>query len=93
MFSSDRNVEVELIDYVIVLGLPWWLSVGKQSACNTGDSGDMGFIPGLGRSPGGGHGSYAPVTDFNFYKIWSENILNMIFDILKFLSFTLQPKI
>ena len=32
----------------------------------------MGLIPGLGRSPGGGHGSYAPVTDFNFYKIWSD---------------------
>ena len=29
-------------------------SVGKESACNTGN---MGLIPGLGRSPGGGHGS------------------------------------
>ena len=38
------------------LGLPWWLS-GKESACNAGDAGDMGSISGLGRSPGGGHGS------------------------------------
>ena len=29
-------------------------SAGKESACNTGD---LGSIPGLGRSPGGGHGS------------------------------------
>ena len=29
-------------------------SDGKESACNTGD---LGSIPGLGRSPGGGHGN------------------------------------
>ena len=27
--------------------------MGKESACNAGD---LGLIPGLGRSPGGGHG-------------------------------------
>ena len=27
---------------------------GKESACNVGD---LGLIPGLGRSPGGGHGN------------------------------------
>ena len=32
---------------------PWWLS-GKESACNAGD---MGFIPGLGRSPEEGNGN------------------------------------
>ena len=32
-------------------------SVGKESACNVGDTGDMGSIPGSGRSPGGGHGN------------------------------------
>jgi len=26
-------------------GLPWWLS-GKESACNAGDTGDIGSIPG-----------------------------------------------
>ena len=31
--------------------LPLWLS-GKESACNAGDLGDVGLIPGLGRSPG-----------------------------------------
>ena len=29
-------------------------SVGKEFTCNVGD---LGLIPGLGRSPGGGHGS------------------------------------
>ena len=31
--------------------LPWWLS-GKESTCNAGD---LGSIPGLERSPGGGN--------------------------------------
>ena len=35
-----------------IIGLPWWLS-SKESACNTGD---LGSIPGPGRSPGGGNG-------------------------------------
>ena len=30
---------------------------GKESAANAGDPGDTGSIPGLGRSPGGGHGN------------------------------------
>ena len=33
-------------------GLPWWL--GKELACN---SGDLGLIPGWGRSPEGGQGN------------------------------------
>jgi len=38
-------------------GIPWWLS-GKESACNTGD---LGSICGLGRSPGGRNGN--PIQD------------------------------
>ena len=37
-------------------GLPQWHS-GKESTCNAGATGDMGLIPGSGRSPGGGHGN------------------------------------
>ena len=33
--------------------LPWWLS-GKESICSAEDT---DLIPGLGRSPGGGHGN------------------------------------
>ena len=32
-------------------------SAGKESACNEGDTEDIGSIPGLGRSPEGGHGN------------------------------------
>ena len=38
------------------LGFPGG-SMGKESACNAGDTGDVGSIPGLGRSPGEGHGN------------------------------------
>ena len=37
----------------IILGFPGG-SVGKESTCNAGD---LGSIPGLGRSSGGGHGN------------------------------------
>ena len=39
-----------------ILGLSWWPS-SKESACNAGDTRDVGLIPGWGRSPGGGHGN------------------------------------
>ena len=50
------------------LGLSWvcilvsiWVQArlfsSKESADNAGDTGDGGLIPGLGRSPGGGHGN------------------------------------
>ena len=49
------------------LGLPWWLS-SKESACNAGD---LGSIPGLGRSPGEGNGN--PPQWFLAWRIpWTE---------------------
>ena len=42
----------ELLVNIPVLGFPCG-SVGKESACNAGD---LGSIPGLGRSPGAGKG-------------------------------------
>ena len=39
------------------LGLPWWLG-SKESACSAGN---MGSIPGSGRSPGGGNGNLLTV--------------------------------
>ena len=32
-------------------------SVGKESTCNSGDTGDAGLIPESGRSLGGGNGN------------------------------------
>ena len=37
------------------MGLPY--SVVKNMPANEGDARDVGLIPGLGRSPGGGHGN------------------------------------
>ena len=42
--------------YYIKNGLPWWLS-GKESTYNAGATEDVGLIPGLGRTPTGGHGN------------------------------------
>ena len=42
-------------------------SDGKESACTVGD---LGLIPGLGRSPGGGHGS--PLQYSCWENPWTE---------------------
>ena len=42
------------IIYIPGWWLPWWLS-GKESACDTGATGDSVSTPGYGRSPGEGH--------------------------------------
>ena len=36
--------------------LPRWIR-GKESACSAEAAGDVGMIPGSGRSPGGGYGN------------------------------------
>ena len=43
-------------------------SVGKESVFNTGDTGDMGLIPGWERSPRGGH-------DHPFQYSWLEELI------------------
>ena len=40
--------------YVLLYKVFFGGSDGKESTCNAGD---MGLTPGLGRSPGGGHGN------------------------------------
>ena len=46
--------------------LPWWLS-GLESACNAGD---VGSIPGLGKSPSEGNGN---PLQYSFREIpWTE---------------------
>jgi len=42
------------------MGLPQWLS-SKEFACSAGAAEEVGLIPGLGGSPGGGHGN--PLQD------------------------------
>ena len=53
MFSMIHVVALFLIHCRSRLGLPWWLS-GKEFTCNAGD---VGSIPGSGRSPGEGNGN------------------------------------
>ena len=50
MQSTEAEVN-DLFSSMSYLGFPGG-SDGKESACNMGD---LGSIPGLGRSPGGGH--------------------------------------
>ena len=63
----------------IIMGFPGG-SDGKESASNAGD---LGPIPGLGRSPGGGHGDplqyfclknphYQPMTQQFHYYVWAQ---------------------
>ena len=49
----DTYLGVELLGHRVCMGFPG-SSAGKESACNAGGP---GLIPGLGRSPGGGHGN------------------------------------
>ena len=46
-------------------------SDSEESACNAED---LGSIPGLGRSPGGGHGNHTPVLpgEFPCYSSWGH---------------------
>ena len=50
------------------MGLPWWLN-SKESACNVGD---MGSIPGPGRSPGEGNGN--ALQYFAWKILWTEEL-------------------
>ena len=51
--SSSRNAVLTDLSTHVDVGMGFLRSsVGKESACNTGD---LGSIPGLGRSPGGGN--------------------------------------
>ena len=52
-FSSCIWVEKLYMSILMYLGVPWWLS-DTESVCNAGD---MGLIPGLGRSPREGNGN------------------------------------
>ena len=53
----SENFEGNFVVYLLALGFPGG-SVSKESACNVGD---LGLIPGLGRSPGEGSGNLPPV--------------------------------
>ena len=54
------------------MGFPGGVS-GKEPACNTGDKGDMGSIPGEGRFPGEGNGNplqYSGLENLMDREVW-----------------------
>ena len=51
--GQEDPLEKKMATHSSIPGLPCG-SAGKESACNAGD---LGLIPGLGRSPGRGHGN------------------------------------
>ena len=54
LYASNSNLKVDSNLIVVYMKeLPWWFST-KESTCNAGD---VGLIPWLGRSPGGGNGN------------------------------------
>ena len=60
LLSSWCWQELKLLGPKRKKGFPRWLR-GKEHACNAGDTGDAGLIPGSGRSPGGGAWQLIPV--------------------------------
>ena len=54
IFTKQTSVSRILSTYILRMGLPLWLS-GKESVSSSRATGDLGLIPGSGRSPGGGH--------------------------------------
>ena len=55
MFNTKKD-KLFSKDTCLFAGLPWWCS-SKESASNLGATGDVGWTPGSGRSPGGGNGN------------------------------------
>ena len=47
-------------------------SVGKESSCSAGDTGDVGSIPGSGRNPGGGNGYPLQYSCLDILVPWTE---------------------
>ena len=53
------------------MGLPDG-SAGKDSACDAGDTGDAGSIPGWGRSPGGGNATHSSILAWKIPSTWNQ---------------------
>ena len=67
--NSAEQKNRALYPSIQVLGVPQWLS-GKESACSAGAAGDVGLIPGSGRSPGGGMATHPRILAWRIP--WTE---------------------
>ena len=52
------------VRFIFMLGFPSG-SDGKEATCNAGN---LGFIPGLGKSPGGGHRTHSSILALRIPK-------------------------
>ena len=62
------------------LSLHRWLS-GEEPACNAGDTGEVGLIPVLGRSPGEGKGyllQYSGLENSKGLSLWASLIAQLV---------------
>ena len=57
MFNIITSSLLQIAEEVVSYGASQVVRVIKNSFASAGDEKDMGSIPGLGRSPGGGHGN------------------------------------
>ena len=73
--SAEQKNRVMYLS-IQALGVPQWLS-GKESACSAGATGDVGLIPGLGRSPGGGMATCCSILAWRFS--WTEEPVGLQF--------------
>ena len=56
LFCPPETIPTLLISYSPVWGFSGGTQMIRNPPANAGDAGDMGSVPGLGRSPGGGNG-------------------------------------
>ena len=54
--KDSFSIAGHIYNTTVTTGLSRWLN-SKESTCNAGVARDTSSIPGLGRSPGGGHGN------------------------------------
>ena len=50
--------------------LPWWLK-GKEFTCKAGAAGELGSIPGTGRTLGGGMATHSSILPGESHGPWS----------------------
>ena len=74
VWHEIRNIDMLLaVIYYDLLGLPCGLG-GKESSCNEGD---LGLIPGSGRSPGGGNVNlhqYSCLENYMDRGVWQATV-------------------
>ena len=84
-FVSTTFFQYSFYKAYIYLGFPG----GSESKEPTGNVGDLGSIPELGRSPGCGHGNPLQYSDLKnpYEKAWGDTVHGVIY-IYLYLTFT-----